>query len=32
VVRGRIIGTTRDHGQKLLVLGRAGPIGGRRVS
>jgi hypothetical protein len=32
VVRGRIIGATRDPGQKLFVLGRAGPIGGRGVS
>jgi hypothetical protein len=32
VVRGRIIGATCGPGQKLFVLGRAGPIGGRGVS
>jgi hypothetical protein len=32
VVRGRIIGATRQPGQTLFVLGRAGPIGGRGVS
>jgi hypothetical protein len=32
VVRGRIIGAARDRGQKLFVLGGAGPIGSHGVS